>query len=328
MGATNISWCDYTFNPWIGCEAVSEGCAHCYARRDFGRKPQWADCWGHPATTVRRRTSAANWRKPLTWNQQAAAAGTRYRVFCASLADVFEDAPGLDAARSDLWALIDQTPHLDWLLLAKRVREAARLAPTSWPRNAWFGFTAENQARLNERAPLALDLKRAFRIPVVFVSLEPLLGPVDLTAVQTDRLKWDVLQGYQYAIRGAGSQANWQAGTAHLDWVIAGGESGPGARPLHPEWMRAVRDQCVAAHVPFHFKQWGEWAPYGQSADADATPLPLARQLWQHPDGRTATGNVRPGAADWVLQQRVGRQCAGHWLDGQEWQQFPEATNG
>ena len=300
MGKTKIEWTDYTFNPWIGCQKVSAGCAHCYAHRDFKRKPRWATCWGPPATTERIRTSDANWKQPLRWNSQARAAGRRDKVFCASLGDVFEDAPGLQPMREDLWALIDQTPNLDWLLLTKRVENVARFTRSvGWPHNAWLGFTAENQAMLDARVPLALALKVQYRIPVVFVSVEPQLGPIIFNRVDLAHR----------AIAG-------------ISWVIAGGESGPDARPMHPNWARALRDQCVAAGVPFFFKQWGAWWPLhgtGEpTGDEAADPRPFR---WVTLDGTVQTSGCAPDA----LVVKTRKEHVTPLLDGALWRQMPEA---
>jgi protein gp37 len=151
-------------------------------------------------------------------------------VFCASMADVFEPREDLQSWRLRLWALIEQTPCLDWLLLTKRPELVGDLVPwvEPWPGNVWLGTTVENQLWLTRRA------KQLARYPatVRFISCEPLLSPLDLTPILTS-----------------------------VDWVIAGGESGAQARPSHPEWFRGLRDQCVASDIAFHFKQWGEWAP-------------------------------------------------------------------
>ena len=157
---TTISWASHTFNPWIGCQKVSDGCSSCYAEAlmdtRFG-KVQWGP------DGERKLTSDANWRKPLAWNRKAAAAGERPRVFCASLADVFDNkAP--EGARERLWQLIADTPNLDWLLLTKRPQNIARMLPygwgDGWP-NVWLGTSTENQEEYDRRWPiLARDTRR------------------------------------------------------------------------------------------------------------------------------------------------------------------------
>ena len=224
MENSNISWTNNTFNPWIGCTKVSPGCLHCYAESlmDTRRKRvKWGR--GNP----RSRTSAEYWKQPMRWNKQAAAEGKRIKVFCASLADVF-DGEVADAWRDDLFTLIRNTPNLDWQLLTKRPENAVRYAAgIQWPQNAWLGVSVEDQERAG-RAEIIAQVPA----PVRFLSCEPLLGPVKLN------------------LNGIG-------------WVIVGGESGPGCRPMQKEWVIDIHDQCRAANVPFFFKQWG-----GNKADA------------------------------------------------------------
>ena len=235
---TAISWATDTFNPWIGCTRVSPGCQHCYAEA-FAKRYGKAE-WGPTAQRV--RTSAANWRKPIIWNRKAAAEGVRRRVFCASLADVFEDNPQVETWRAELFGMIEQTSSLDWLLLTKRPENVNEMVPGRWrtvgrwPANVWVGTTIENQAAADKRIPELLSVPTL----VHFLSCEPLLGPVSLA-------------GHLGAI----------------EWVIAGGESGPQARPMNPDWVRRLRDQCVAAGVPFHFKQWGGLTPKANGRELD-----------------------------------------------------------
>jgi protein gp37 len=235
MKDSKIEWTHHTFNPWWGCLRVSPACKHCYAEtlsHRFG-----LELWSKGSD--RRFLSDGYWRQPLSWNRQAKAAGRQARVFCASMADVFEDRRDLDASRVRLWALIQQTPNLDWLLLTKRPEVVGNLVPWGerWPANVWLGTTVENQKWASRRAPLLLQYPAAIR----FVSCEPLLGPVDLTP-------W---------MRAEAS--------ARIDWVIAGGESGHHARPTNPDWFAQLRDQCRSNQVAFHFKQWGNWRPVAPS---------------------------------------------------------------
>lgn len=230
MGSTTaISWTDHTFNPWWGCQRVSPGCEHCYA--EAFAKRVGSKVWGKAAP--RRFFGDKHWAEPLRWNRAAEAAGQRRRVFCASMADVFEDRPDLNAPRARLFNLIDSTPWLDWQLLTKRPENVAHLVPElwrrgGWPPNVWLGTTVEDQRRAEERIPRLLDHPAAVR----FLSCEPLLGAVDLTREPT-----------------------------HIDWVIVGGESGPKHRPLDLGAARSLRDQCVSAGVPFFFKQVGGRTP-------------------------------------------------------------------
>jgi protein gp37 len=229
---SKIEWTHHTFNPWWGCERISPACKHCYA--EIWARRLGLDLWGKGAP--RRMLSEAYWRQPLAWNQDARAIGTRARVFCASMADVFESRADLNAPRERLWALIESTPNLDWLLLTKRPDQIARLAPWDydWPSNVWLGVTMETQRWADRRAPLLVEYPAAVR----FVSCEPLLGAVDLT-------RWLARNTHGYTI----------------DWVIVGGESGHRARAMNPSWARSLRDQCETHGVGFHFKQWGNWSP-------------------------------------------------------------------
>jgi len=220
------SWIEgYTFNPWWGCLKVSEECKRCYAEgiaRRYGHH-----VWGPAATTPRRLFGETHWHEPLRWNRQAAQAGHRRSVFCASMADVYEDHPNVSGARAKLWELIDATPWLNWLLLTKRPQNILALSPwggASWPENVWIGTSVGLQKRAEERLPYLLDVPAIVR----FVSCEPLLGPLDLSP--------------------------W---IKQLHWVICGGESGIDARPMNPDWARLLRQQCFEAGVPFFFKQWG-----------------------------------------------------------------------
>lgn len=223
---STIEWTGHTFNPWWGCTKVSPACANCYAET-WARRTGY-DVWG--AGAQRRLLSDDYWKQPLRWDREAVGAGRRVRVFCASMADVFEWNPALDPLREKLWALIERTPNLDWLLLTKRPHLVQRLAPWSedWPSHVWLGTTVENQHFAERRVRYLLDVPSRYR----FLSCEPLLGPVDLS---------------EYLCA--------------LHWVIAGGESGARARPTYPAWIRGLRDQCVSAGVAFHFKQWGNWYP-------------------------------------------------------------------
>jgi protein gp37 len=259
---TGIEWTDATFNPWIGCMSVSLACDHCYAKTLVER-------WGGDFS-ARRRTSAANWKQPLRWNSSAEKAATRRRVFCSSLADVFDNRVPLKW-RTDLWAMIRATPWLQWQLLTKRPQNIAKMLPPDWGHgfhNVWLGTTVENQTEADRRIPHLIEIPASIK----FLSCEPLLGPIKFAAVPGFN-KFNL------------NLCNW--------WVICGGESGRGARPMHPVWARSVRDQCAAAGVPFFFKQWGEWAP-----DDNA------------PDAHTA-------------MNRIGKKAAGSLLDGREHKAFP-----
>lgn len=273
---SKIEWTHHTFNPWWGCRKVSPACLHCYAET-------WArrlalDLWG--AKTPRRFFADEYWRQPLKWNREAERTKTRRRVFCASMADVFEGRPELDQWRERLWPLIESTPWLDWLLLTKRIHNVERMVPWSvkWPRNVWLGTTAENQRWTDRRLPTLLGLNAQVR----FISVEPLLGPVSIAT----------------HLRSTGA--------GQLHWLIAGGESGHGARPTHPQWVRSLRDECQGNNVAFHFKQWGHWTP--------TLPRGLATKH------QITLNDIHSGAS---LLYGLGKHAAGRELDGRTWDQFP-----
>lgn len=233
---TEIAWCDSTFNPWIGCQKVSPGCDNCYAETMMDKRYHRVQ-WGPHGE--RKRTSNANWKQPLRWAKAARRAQevwettsmssrplqrpSRPRVFCASLADVFDNqAP--EEARPDLWGLIEDTPELDWLLLTKRPENILEMIPPKWdsglPRHVWVGITAEDQAAYDRRMPYLQ------RVPasIHFISYEPALGPLKITGL-------------------------------FPSWIICGGESGQGYREMDLQWARNLRDECRIKSIPFFFKQ-------------------------------------------------------------------------
>lgn len=225
MKNSRIEWTNHTFNPWWGCVKVSPACDHCYAET-FAKRTGHA-VWGKDAD--RRFFGLSHWKQPLAWNAEAARLNQRQRVFCSSMADVFEDRPDLEAARAELWALIQDTPMLDWLLLTKRPMNMLRLMPLAWrvrvPENIWAGTTVESPDYL-----WRVDALRQVPAAVRFISYEPALADV----------RWP-LDG--------------------IHWLIAGGESGPKFRGVEADWMRSARDQATAIGVAFFFKQWGGLRP-------------------------------------------------------------------
>lgn len=317
---TAIEWCDHTFNPWEGCQKTGPGCDHCYAelrnaRFGGGTAPNFGP--GAP----RRRTSAANWNLPKRWNAQAdaflAQHGRRQRVFCASLADVFDNA--VDPQwRADLFKLIVDTPNLDWLLLTKRIGNVARMIPFGWqdfrmPPNIWIGATIVNQAEADRDIPKLLAVPARVR----FLSMEPLLGPVTLREVHSDMCEIDALTGDHGVLRPLRGRSE-----AKVHWVIVGGESGPGARPMHPDWARSLRDQCKAAGVPFLFKQWGEWVDADNGPDDD-TLYAGKPECWAHFEGGHHDGAMGVDFFNTYPMYRVGKKAAGRQLDGRTWDGFP-----
>ena len=305
---TKIEWADHTFNPWTGCTKVGPGCDHCYA--EGWAKRSGIVQWGPGAD--RRRTSAANWKQPLRWNAEAERLGVRYRVFCASLADVFDNEVPAEW-RADLFDLIAKTPNLDWLLVTKRIgnaktmmSDALHLNPAAlsngkiWPLpNVWLGITVVNQAEADRDIPKLLQVPAAVR----FLSMEPLLGPVLIDTLLCELPEDE--DGAPYPGR--------------LDWVIVGGESGPKARPMHPEWARGLRDQCAAAGVPFLFKQWGEWNPGNVQAATEAMQrvrIDTSGEVHAWPPA------FDEASGSWCMH-KVGKKNAGRLLDGREHNGFP-----
>ncbi len=305
--STSIQWTHSTFNAWIGCTRVSAGCARCYAEHGMG--PRLGVRWGDDQP--RRRTSRQTWDSARGWNRKAKASGIPHRVFTASLADILDpQAPAIWLG--EFFALVQQTPALDWLLLTKRphlfadrLQAAAEALGADHPTTAWirewllgnppvqvqFGTSVENQTAADRRIPELLQIPAQTR----FLSCEPLLGPVILPA----------------ASLGNG-----------IDWVIVGGESSKRrvkARPMHPDWARSLRDQC-GGRAAFFFKQWGEW----MSVSGSQIQVPVTRKpvVWATWDGDQAV-EVQGGPAPELVRRLVGTKNAGRVLDGRTWDEVP-----
>lgn len=274
---SQIEWTHHTFNPWWGCSKVSAACDNCYA--ELWAKRLGHQLWGRKS--ARRFFGPTHWREPLVWNEEAKVQGKRQRVFCASMADVFEKRAELNESRQQLWALIEKTPWLDWLLLTKRPQNIDVMVPwgDNWPVNAWIGTTVENQKSAEMRLPFLLKVPASVR----FLSCEPLLSAIDLRP--------------------------WfkKNNLCPIDWVIAGGESGPGARPMHPDWATSLLRQCQKAKVPFHFKQWGHWVPTELVEEHER----LTSKIIHLPDERP------------VEMTRLTKKLAGRILEGSTWDGFP-----
>jgi len=348
--STKIEWCDATFNPWIGCTKVSPACDHCYAEVSTPSRTLGV-VWGPKAE--RRRTTPSNWSMAKRWNAQAEAFqaqhGRRQRVFCASLADVFDNAVDREW-RDDLATLILDTPNLDWLLLTKRIGNAGAMLGEMFldgpPDNLWLGSTVANQEEADRDIPKLLAVPAAKR----FLSMEPLLGPTRIDDIPDPAggVCLKPLVGLRWVGDGQGRCFPRSLG-ARIDWVIVGGESGPNARPMHPDWARSVRDQCQAAGVPFFFKQWGEWLPVSQDRDNCIDSLYRSNRIAApHEDqgridelyGRTCRVDTaciqsdgttldplspmafRQGT-DPMLTFRAGKKAAGRLLDGHQWDEVP-----
>lgn len=299
-----IGWTDHTWNGWIGCQKISPGCQFCYAEHEtFVRRERshGRELWGPQGT--RHRTSEEYWKQPLRWNNEvwwecrscgwrgrldsntgcpvcgeSAFKSARQRVFCMSLADVLEDRPELVPWRNDLFNLIDQTPNLDWLLLSKRIDMVSYLLPFTWfdgewPANVWMGISVEDKRRGNERIPYLLRCPA----PVRFLSIEPMLEPIDLYHIHNDFTYYDVLgkSRFDYGIDGLGVSAPMPSG---VDWVIVGGESGKKCRPFNWDWARTIRSQCATHDIPFFMKQGGGYPD--KCDDLESIPEDLRVREW------------------------------------------------
>lgn len=323
-GKTKIEWATDSWNPTTGCTKVSQGCKNCYAERVFPR------VYGaRPFTDVRFHTARLD--QPLRWRRPR-------RVFVNSMSDLFhEDVPEDFIDR--VFAVMALCPQHTFQILTKRPKQmlAYLTHPVTYPRvrdeagvcidpfppiNVWLGVSVEDQATADERIPLLLQTPAAVR----WISAEPLIGPVDLDS--TGGLDGHYVGG----LIDFGSGTDKTTRVPRVDWVVVGGESGPKARPMHPDWVRSLRDQCVGAGVPFFFKQWGEWAPRSAcyhtltngSAAADIDPIatrwPCIRLTVNGADGHDAA-NTCDG--DDVYMQKVGKRLAGRLLDGREWNEYP-----
>lgn len=331
---SRIEWTDATWSPVTGCAPISEGCQNCYAKRMANRLR--GRC-GYPADDPFRVTlHPERLGEPLRWKEPR-------RVFVCSMGDLFhEDVP--DEFIDYVFAVMGRSQQHTFILLTKRperMREylqagryqqilniAYRLKyrpeglgkgidnpkDMRWRPNVWLGVTTENQQRADERIPVLLQIPAAVR----FVSIEPMLGPIDLTKLiipitgpgssqpcapetwrQINALTGDDYQ-YDWKCHGVGHQG------PQLNWVICGGETGPGARPMHPDWVRSLRDQCQAAGVPFFFKQWGEYC----------FPSQMPEETYQALQDRY---NL-----DVEIPWKVGKKAAGRILDGETWDEMPE----
>jgi protein gp37 len=253
---TEIAWTDSTFNPWLGCMKVSEGCRNCYAETMMDKRYHRVE-WGQMKTDetqasvgTRVRTSESNWKNPVTWNARArgfaATFGRRRRVFCSSLADVFDNQVP-EEWRVDLWKMIRATPNLNWLLLTKRPENIEKMLPVSWRddfdlwQHVWLGTTCEDQAAYDKRWPILRDIPAKVR----FISYEPAIGPLRLPKDQVAP-----------------------------DWLICGGESGAGFRDMSRDWVESIRGDCQAMGAAFFFKQMAGKKPI--PADLMVREFPVA----------------------------------------------------
>lgn len=363
---TGIEWTDATWNPIRGCSRVSDGCRYCYAERVAARFSGPGQPYegllargGQWNGQIKLVESVMD--QPLRWRKQR-------RIFVNSMSDLFhENVPDdviarvfaiMSRASTHTFQILTKRPERmrTWVRAVRKCKAgwithngnnpaafggdgiivahpsysngrylSAHVVSENWPLpNVWLGVSVENQATANERIPLLLETPAAVR----WISAEPLLGSVDLTTVDTGSGWRDCLHGYfRYPIDLSGHYAN-EPIEGNIDWVVVGGESGPGARPMHPDWARAVRNQCQAAGVPFLFKQWGEWAPEDSIPECDAL-APTGGLL------HVRYGEFH-GGGDWIEScacsdgdsgaalYRVGKKAAGRMLDGRTWDEYPE----
>lgn len=329
---TAISWADMTFNPVVGCTRVSPACDGCYAAHLMETRMGRVQ-WGGPGkgNGTRVRTSDANWKKPLAWNRKAERDGTRPFVFCASLADVFDNQWD-PQWRADLFDLIRSTPNLVWLLLTKRPQNIVKLSEAAGglPANAAIGTTVEDQKRANINIPALIKAKNVLKPAFAFLSCEPMLGPIDLEYPQG---LWPegppmCCSGHMCGCRGMPTDPPLIWG---IDWIVTGGETNQGthkARPSHPDWFRNLRDQAAAAGVPFHFKQWGEWTPgenvphtiNGHRESAHYGPY-VGGDEWMF--GTTNMSDPEDGWDDEPDLYKIGHKAAGRMIDGVTHDAFP-----
>lgn len=350
-----IEWTDATWNPLRGCSRVSEGCRNCYAERVAARFSGTGMPYEgliHPTTrgwNGQVRLVPEVLAQPIRWRRPR-------RIFVNSMSDLFHESvsdDAIDQVFGVMWACLynryEQPGHVFQILTKRPSRMLEYLQSDrrrQWAQAAvnygggldpdgiydqtlyfdgphpriWLGVSVENQAAADERIPLLLQTPAAVR----WLSCEPLLGPLDLARCVMWRSQDGLATGCVDALRPAlldRKMCWWPA----VDWVVVGGESGAGARPMHPDWARSLRDQCAAASVPFFFKQWGEWVPHQVAAGEDlGADMRSGRVRFLQGDGREPDGRFRPGDA---VVERVGKRAAGRLLDGREYNEWPRAIN-
>ena len=305
MAETKIEWTSttapdgtkkpgYSFNPWIGCMKVNDDCKFCYAETfATNRMGRFGKLWGPEKSSERHRTSSGYWQKALSWNEQAKKDGVRRKVFCASMADIFEDNTTIVEWRKELWELIWKTPFLDWLMLTKRPYNIAAMLPPDWGEgypNVWLGTSIGHGDRWDMAVPLLM-------VPAAihFISYEPATADLDL--------KWTVEPALGTQSRVTGQNT--------IDWVICGGESGPGARPFNIEWARNMKKQCHDNGVAFFMKQMGAvWAKENHAKDkkgGDMEEWPEDLRVREYPNEFPETISISNPISTAVIARRFGR---------------------
>ncbi len=295
---SGIEWTDATWNPVVGCKPVSEGCDHCYAAREAsGRLASHPVYHGLAANGVFNglvRVLPDRLDQPLRWQRPR-------RIFVNSMSGLFHRGIDLDF-QARIFEVMERATNHTFQVLTKRPEIMKRRLRSIYGNcrvgsHIWIGTTIESGKHRNRA-----DHLREIPASVRFISAEPLLGPID--ALNLDG----------------------------ISWVVAGGESGPGARPMHPDWVRGLRDVCQAQDVAFLFKQWGEWAP--GSPDREGSFLTGTARTVQEHALIDFEGNVRdrnelstfnvPG--DWTEMTRYGRRQTGRELDGVVWNEYPDGS--
>ncbi|MCB1179875.1 MAG: phage Gp37/Gp68 family protein [Leptospiraceae bacterium] len=316
MENSKIEWTDHTFNPWVGCTKVSPGCQNCYAETLMDKRFKKVN-WGKG--NERKLTSDANWKLPLKWDKKAEKEGVRKNVFCASLADVFDEEVPLEW-KVKLFEIIKDTWELNWLLLTKRPEKALEFLekyPVSgfsysyFIKKFWIGVSVCTQKEADEKIPILLKIKESLGCKV-FLSMEPLLEKVDLRLDENGKHP-DYIWG--------------------IDWIIAGGESGRNARPMNPEWVRLIRDQCHEYKVPFFFKQWGEWS-FSKSFYGDQFNISKYSYLPKYNENKMLFIKDSKGNQSVFMYKnekdnpevfdKIGKSKSGNLLDGKQYLEFPE----
>ena len=339
---SNIEWTDSTVNFWWGCTKVGPGCDHCYA--ETWSKRTGGNIWGTGVPRRKIKSAVAllhrldndySW-----WAADHAIAGyhqtSRRRVFIQSMSDLFDLEVPVEWF-AEAWQTIERCSRLHIQIVTKRIsaveKRLAAIGITTWPKHAGLTITVCNQAEADRDIPRLLALKEKLGIPWVGLSMEPLLGPVDLERVTVPHPIYEMVSAKLNALIGETFDLGDASISRHpgLDWIIVGGESGAGARPMHPDWVRSLRDQCIAAEVPFFFKQWGEWVSALQIEGATAiSAAPAASGRYAHPHRRRVHGGPLDGQCFEGVPEdhhmlRVGKKAAGRLLDGIEYNSMPRA---
>lgn len=330
ISQTKIEWTDFTVNFWEGCQKVGPGCDNCYAEaRDI--RFTGGSHWGPGAPRRKVRGGIAKLQKI---NRDAGAFHAEHghwpRVFCSSLSDVFDNAVP-DEWRVEAIYELEIAKDTRPILLTKRIGNVEKMIKRFWSGGLWpdhisLMITVVDQTEADRDIPKLLDLKARLGIPWVGLSVEPMLRPVFPSLLSLGRGKfparrvvgdtYDALVGE--LVVGTETGYDRTQGGAVVDWIICGGESGPNARPMHPDWARSLRDQCEAAGTSFLFKQWGEWIPLHGGA---CGPWPTD----EHKMCRIGVDGTKK-VTGWPME-KVGKKRAGRLLDGREWNGFPEALS-